>query len=329
MAIIYSYPKNINLLASDLLVGTSTAIVAGKKKNQTKSFSLGDLSNYVISNIPEGEIATLNQVLTAGNTSILNAKIGELYLWDGGNEDYGKVNFIDGEFHVYDYTGNSIFWASRAGTMTLFNLGGKVATLDSSTITENRMYSLPNKSGLVALVQDIPVVPTSFGLYAQTSLGTPVVDASGEASLVGAGVGTLTVPANAFKVGDSFVAKMCGRLSCGNNQQVHIRVKSDGNVIADTGVFTLNITTNKYFELILDFTIAKVGVVGAAELFTNGLFTYNKNSNSNIEGTNFALIDNTVFDTTIINALSITAEWITSNAANSIQSQNFVLTKVY
>ena len=353
MAIIYSYPKNTNLLASDLLVGTSTAIVAGKKKNQTKSFSLGDLSNYVISNIPIGEIATLNQVLTAGNTSILNAKIGELYLWDGANEDYGKVNFIDGEFHVYDYTGDSIFWASRAGTMTLFNLVGKVATLDSSTITENRMYSLPNKSGLVALVQDIPTktsdlindgedginpfitaadiptIPTSFGLYAQTALGPTIVYASGQASMIGTGVGSLTVPANAFKVGDSFVAKMCGNLTNANNEILHFRVRSNGVVIIDALQYTLATATNKYFDLILDFTVSKIGVAGVAELMANGVFTYNKNASNAIEGINFGKISNTVFDTTVTNTLTITAEWVTSNVANTIRSQNFTLTKVY
>lgn len=167
------------------------------------------------------------------------------------------------------------------------------------------------------------------GLYAQTALGTPVVPASGEASLIGTGVGSLSVPANAFQIGDSFTAKLCGYLTCANNEDIHIRVKSNGNVIADTGVFNLNITTNKYFELAIDFTVTKIGGLGVAELFVNGQFSYNKNSNSNIEGTNFALIDSTLFDTTVVNNLSITAEWITLDPVNSIQSQNFVLTRVY
>ena len=170
---------------------------------------------------------------------------------------------------------------------------------------------------------------TSKGLYAQTALSTPVVYASGEASLVGAGVGSLTVPANSFKVGDSFTAKMCGKLSCANNQQIHFRVRSNGVVIIDALAYTLSTSTNKYFDLILDFTIAKIGVVGTAELFANGVFTYNKNASNAIEGVNFGLISNTVFDTTISNTLTITAEWVTENIADTIQSQNFTLTKVY
>ena len=83
-------------------------------------------------------------------------------------------------------------------------------------------------------------IEVSKGLYAQTALSVPVVYASGEASLVGAGVGSLTVPANSFKVGDSFTAKMCGKLSCANNQQIHFRVRSNGVVIIDALAYTLS-----------------------------------------------------------------------------------------
>jgi hypothetical protein len=169
----------------------------------------------------------------------------------------------------------------------------------------------------------------SNGLYAQTALSTPIVFASGETSLIGDGVGTLTVPANAFKVGDSFTAKMCGQLSCGNNQILHIRVRSNGVIIIDALQHTLATTTSKFFDLILDFTITKIGAAGIGELFANGVFTYNKNASNAIEGVNFGLVSNTVFNTTVSNTLTITAEWITNNAANSIRSQNFTLTKVY
>ena len=167
------------------------------------------------------------------------------------------------------------------------------------------------------------------GLFAQTASSTPIVTASGEASLIGSGVGTLSVPANAFQIGDSFVAKMCGILSCANNETIHIRIRSNGVVIIDAAVYTLSISNNKYWDLILDFTIRNIGGPGVGVLAANGSFTYNKNANSNIDGINFALISNTVFDTTVSNTLTITAEWITANAANTINSQNFTLTKVY
>lgn len=169
----------------------------------------------------------------------------------------------------------------------------------------------------------------SRGLYAQTALGSNITSSSGEASLIGSGVGSLIVPANAFKVGDSFTAKMCGQLSCGNNQILHIRVRSNGVIIIDALQHTLSTTTSKYFDLVLDFTVTKLGAVGVGELFANGVFTYNRNSSNAIEGVNFGLIDSTLFSTTVSNTLNITAEWVTSNEANTIRSQNFTLTKVY
>ena len=195
-------------------------------------------------------------------------------------------------------------------------------TLQNVTIEAN-----PNE--YVINVNQILAPAGTNGLYAQTSLGNSVVYASGEASMIGAGVGSLSVPANTFKVGDSFIAKMCGRISCANNQQIHFRVRSNGVVIIDALQYTLATATNKFFDLILDFTIAKIGGAGTAELFANGVFTYNKNASNAIEGINFGLISNTVFDTTVSNTLTITAEWVTENIADTIQSQNFTLTKVY
>lgn len=169
----------------------------------------------------------------------------------------------------------------------------------------------------------------SNGFYAQTSLSTPIVFASGESSLIGSGVGSLTVPANSFKVGDSFTAKMCGKFTSANNQIIHFRIRSNGIIIIDALQYTLPACTNKYFDLILDFTVTKIGGQGVGELFANGSFTHNKNASNALEGVNFGLIDNTLFSTTVDNTLTITAEWIGTSIENTIQSQNFTLTKVY
>jgi hypothetical protein len=168
----------------------------------------------------------------------------------------------------------------------------------------------------------------NYGLFAQTATG-PSVTGIAEQSIVGTGVGTLSVPANGFAVGDSFALKMCGNVSCANNETIRIRIKSNGVVIGDLGVFQMKIATDKFFELIVDFTVTKIGAAGVAELFVNGQYSYNQNANTQLDGSNFALISNTVFDTTIINTLTITAQWNTGSASNKIQSQNFVLTKTY
>lgn len=201
-----------------------------------------------------------------------------------------------------------------------------VITLNSSDIIPIVNGGNTKKISLSRLKNEIF---NSNGLFAQTSLSTPIVFASGEASLIGNGVGSLTVPANAFKVGDSFVAKMCGKLTCANNEILHIRIRSNGVVIVDALQYTLATTTSKYFDLVLDFTVTKLGGAGVGELFANGIFTYNKNAAVGLEGVHFGLVSNTVFSTNVTNSLTITAEWVTSSVTNTIQSQNFTLTKVY
>lgn len=175
----------------------------------------------------------------------------------------------------------------------------------------------------------VPIPASSQGLFAQTTVGTPIANTIVESSMIGTGVGTLLVPANGFAVGDSFALKMCGNVSCANNETIRIRIKSNGVVIGDLGVFQMKIATNKFFELIVDFTITKIGGAGVAELFVNGKYSYNQNANTQLDGSNFALVSNTTFDTTITNTLTITGQWGLANVANLIQSQNFVLTKTY
>jgi len=173
------------------------------------------------------------------------------------------------------------------------------------------------------------IINQSNGLYAQTSLSTAITNTTTEATLVGAGVGTLTVPANTFRVGDSFTAKMCGKFSSANNANLEIFIKSNNNIIAAVPILSLSSSTNVVFDLMIDFTIAQIGTLGVASLHANGMFTYNKSSNDNYIGTNFLVIDDTDFDTTISNTLDITAKWGAASTNNSIQSQNFNLFRIF
>jgi len=46
MAIIYSYPKNTDILSTDIVLGTSTKIVNGRRKNITKNFEIGSIATF-------------------------------------------------------------------------------------------------------------------------------------------------------------------------------------------------------------------------------------------------------------------------------------------
>jgi hypothetical protein len=166
------------------------------------------------------------------------------------------------------------------------------------------------------------------GIYAQTASGTAVTGIA-PGNLIDGGVGSLTIPANAFQVGDSFVAYFSGTMSSVNNAILEIRNMADGDTLADTGPMTLFAATNKNWEMYVNFTIRTIGAAGVAAIATSGRFSYNKNSGSTPESIGYYSLNNTTFDTTISNTLAVTAQWDSVNPLNSIQTDMFNLYRIY
>jgi hypothetical protein len=170
----------------------------------------------------------------------------------------------------------------------------------------------------------------SDGLFAQTANSVPITATTVESSLVNGGVGTMSVPANGFAVGDSFHAALSGVMDAANNQTIRIRVKAGSVVLLDSGVQSLsNAIIDDIWTLNIDFTIRQIGAAGVASIASFGRFTYSKTSNASIEGFGMNTINSTTFDTTVSNTLDITVQWGSNNAGNSIYTDVFVLNKTY
>jgi len=173
------------------------------------------------------------------------------------------------------------------------------------------------------------------GLFAQTSTSTDITNTNIETSLISGGIGYLYVPANSFQIGDSFTAKLGGEIKALNNETLRLRIKTNGNVIlADSGVYTFNGNVGqgaeiKAWDLDISFTVRSLGGTESASISSGGIFTHNRDTQNSFEGISFHTLNDTDFDTTVLNTLEITAEWGSANAANSIFSEYFVLTKIY
>ena len=74
----------------------------------------------------------------------------------------------------------------------------------------------------------------NYGLFNQTGNSTPITNTLTESSLIDGGVGSLSVPANGFSVGDAFHAILTGHLSAVNNHTLRIRIKTGTVILADT-----------------------------------------------------------------------------------------------
>ena len=221
-------------------------------------------------------------------------------------------------------------------TINVTSTGYKTVKDESTALTQRSVLKFAG-SGVSAAdsggetVVTIPGLPStnSYGLFAQTANSTTITATTSELTLIGGGVGSLSVPANGFQVGDSFVAKLFGHITCVGTATIQIRVKSGSVLLADTGIIPLDVTTNKHWNFEVSFTVRSLGTIGVGSIVSAGVFNYIKNSGLNFEGSNFVNLNNTTFDTTILNTLDITAQWNTNNAGNNIYSAIFVLNKIY
>jgi hypothetical protein len=174
-----------------------------------------------------------------------------------------------------------------------------------------------------------PLIATSRGIYSQIVDSIPITATTTAGTLIGTGVGTLSVPENRFSLGDSFRGDFGGLMSAKNGDSLRILVRSNTVVLADSGFQTMGALTNAVWSFSLDFTIRQVGGMGVASIVTFANFLYVKQSNGNSEGFGFNNLNNITFDTTILNTLDVTVEWSSTDPTNSIYSDIFVLQKIY
>ena len=204
----------------------------------------------------------------------------------------------------------------------------KGANLEATDLLEVSVQTGSGYSTYSITGQEI-IAAGSYGLYTQTNTSTVITNTTTESSLLDGGLGTLTVPANGFKVGDSFHAILTGHISSVNNHTLTIKIKTGSIILADTGAITMAGATNKHWKLEAYFTIRAIGSAGNASIVTGGTFFYTKDASNNFEGTNFSTETSIGFDTTINNTLAITAQWGTANTGDKISSEIFTLNKTY
>ena len=199
-----------------------------------------------------------------------------------------------------------------------------------TAITSTAVYAV-ELSGTTYKIQQgtLSPLPTVYGLFAQTGNSVAVSATTVETTIIDGGVGTLSVPANGFTIGNSFRADFGGLLSSKNGDTIQIRVKAGSVVLGDSGVQTMNASTNDVWQLSINFTVRKIGVAGVAEIVTLGVFHTTKQSSGAPEGFAFNTVNNTTFDTTVSNTLNTTVQFNTTSPLNSIYSDIFVLNKIY
>jgi hypothetical protein len=210
-----------------------------------------------------------------------------------------------------------------------------LAAMNGGRLLINEAYYLPNADGEQGQVLRtdgagaLSFGNLSIGLFSQTADSTPVTNTTTPSSLLGTGVGSLSVPANGFAVGDSFHCNIKGDISNLNNETIVIELKSGSVVLATSGTLTLPTMTSQPFEIEADFTIRAIGAATTAAIMTAVEFNFIQNSGTSFQGKMFHSLNNTTFDTTISNTLDVHVTWGTASASNSIFSHITNLRRTY
>ena len=176
----------------------------------------------------------LNSVLLEGNTSLLDAKIGSLYLYDTTVTNYAHVDITDNIFTVRLASDNPLF-QNEIGFSRVWNSIGVEGIINYSSLTGGRIYNMPDASGTIALTSDIPIggltsvglsMPAAFNVSNSplTSDGTIAVSAAGTSSQYIRGDGQLaTLPSSGgggssinYYLNGSISASVAGYKQLGN-----------------------------------------------------------------------------------------------------------------
>jgi hypothetical protein len=215
----------------------------------------------------------------------------------------GQIEF----YKTFDMKGNGIVAAGN------INSGGDISSSSVTTASINNLTPVG-------------------GLSSGTSNSAILTGSTAEQSIASATfVGNRQSPPNTFQVGDAFVAVLAGNFASANGDTLNLRLKggTGSTTILSEITVPLNSSSATYFELEINFVIRAIGAAGVADIVANYDFSYNQIAAGNFQGQRKCEINNTTFDTTILNDLDITAQFSSNSVNNSIETLLSTLGKTY
>ena len=213
----------------------------------------------------------------------------------------------------------------------IFTADGTPATqqLEINNVELSAFKPLNMNNGSINNVSSINSFTPQGGVYSGTSDGIVINNTTEQSVLPASGVGSLTIPANAFSVGDCFHCVVAGDCSFDKDDNIQIKLKENGNILAQTPIFNLEDAQagDNAFEIEIDFTIRSIGASGS--IATNFDFTYNKDGTDSKDFRGTRAMDVQTIDTTVTSTLDITVQFPTNITPSTLQTRLFRLQKVF
>lgn len=176
-----------------------------------------------------------------------------------------------------------------------------------------------SKTGSVAIREFI------VGCIFTKTTETTITNTTTETSVVGTGVGTVTLPANFLKVGKTLRITAMGVMNCDLAASLTPKVKL-GSTVIDTGSVAPSmpmVSTPVAWKFEAICTCKTTGASGT--LWTQGIFTFFVNSGTVMQGYGSPNTATVTIDTTAQQAADLTFTWGTASSGNSITCTNLVV----
>ena len=161
----------------------------------------------------------------------------------------------------------------------------------------------------------------AVGVFSQTGTQT-VANTAVQTSLIGPGVGTLTIPGGFFTAGMAFRYTTGGVFrDNANGTLIRFRLTNSGTLF-DTGPLTLqNLPALQAWNIDTTFVY-----IGGTTMVTNFTFTYSNGSDSRGFTSQQT---NATFNPLVSNTIDFTCQWTVANANNTITSNFGVISRMY
>lgn len=159
-------------------------------------------------------------------------------------------------------------------------------------------------------------------IWVQTATAT-VANTLTETTLLAAGNGNLTLPANFLTVGKTIKITGLGTHSSSGNPTVRMRIYMGATVLLDTGLVNTANSTNAVWEARGLITCRTVGATGTVRC--QGFY---EEDDSNASPFGMPTTAPITINTTVTQTLNITYQWGTAAVGNTISCTNLLIESV-
>lgn len=207
------------------------------------------------------DVTTANLATFFGTSTAVTIPQDYTLDWDAANNRYAPYSAkqTGGEFYFGGETPSAETMLNFNGIVTSTRRGLPAVAAPSVSI-EGQEWNDSTQKCMVVYIDGLKQY-TDRVIFAQTANKT-IGNTTSETSLIGTGIGTLTLPANFWTVGKTLMINIRGFMSGVNGNAATIRIKL-GSVTLVTSVSNMPATfTNTYFDAEYCITCQSTGITG-------------------------------------------------------------------